>query len=266
MFKKLLCVVSFILLPLLSVAQDGDQEYELRSNEKEGWIINKKGEKIEGILRLMGSEDSPWVNQQKVRFIAKSDIDPSKKRQKLKVLDVDDLKGYAAYDGDVLREFELIKYTNVRESSRGGSGIGGSIKSIKNLSNSNHIVEIMVKGPIKVYRLYGLPTAVAVGNKQVQEMEDDLKRLRSTPSILVSKNGGKIEELNSIDMKKLTEDCEYVRAKMLNKKYVSYDPDKEEKKRSKMGSLLKSEMELDGEKIQKMALEVLTDYNANCGK
>ena len=266
MLKKLSFIVSFVLLPLLSVAQDGDKEYELRSNEKEGWIINKKGEKIEGILRLMGSEDSPWVNQQKVRFIAKSDIDPSKKRQKLKVLDVDDLKGYAAYDGDVLREFELIKYTNVRESSRGGSGLGGSIKSIKNLSNSNHIAEIMIKGPVTVYRLYGLPTAVAIGNKQVQEMEDDLKRLRSTPSILVSKNGGKIEELNSSDMKKLTEDCEYVRAKMLNKKYISYDPDKEEKKRSKMGALLKSEMELDGEKIQKMALEVLTDYNANCGK
>lgn len=266
MLKKLSFIVSFVLLPLLSVAQDGDKEYELRSNEKEGWIINKKGEKIEGILRLMGSEDSPWVNQQKVRFIAKSDIDPSKKRQKLKVLDVDDLKGYAAYDGDVLREFELIKYTNVRESSRGGSGLGGSIKSIKNLSNSNHIAEIMIKGPVTVYRLYGLPTAVAIGNKQVQEMEDDLKRLRSTPSILVSKNGGKIEELNSSDMKKLTEDCEYVRAKMLNKKYISYDPDKEEKKRSKMGALLKSEMELDGEKIQKMALEILTDYNANCGK
>lgn len=123
----------------------------------------------------------------------------------------------------------------------------------------------MVKEPITVYRLYGLPTVVAVGDKQVQEMEDNLKRLRSTPSILVSKNGGKIEERNSSDMKKLTEDCEYVRAKILNKKYVSDDTNKE-KKSSKMGSLLKSEMELEAEKIQKMALEVLKDYNANCGK
>lgn len=266
MIKNFLLMASLALVPICSFAQESDVDYELRANEKEGWIIDKKGNRIEGIVRLMGDQDSPWVNQQKVRFIAKSDIDAGKKRQKFKVLDADDLKGYAAYDGDVLREFELIKYTNVRESSRGGSGIGGSIKSIKNLSNNNHIAELMIKGPVTVYRLYGLPTAVAVGNKQVQEMENDLKRLRSTPSILVSKNGGKIEELNSSDMKKLTEDCEYVRAKMLNKKYTSYDPDKEEKKRSKMGALLKSEMELDGEKIQKMALEVLTDYNANCGK
>ncbi len=266
MIKNFLFMASLALLPICSFAQESDTDYELRANEKEGWIIDKKGNRIEGIVRLMGDQDSPWVNQQKVRFIAKSDIDAGKKRQKFKVLDADDLKGYAAYDGDLLREFELIKYTNVRESSAAGGGLGGNLKMIKNLSNSNHMAETMIKGPITVYRLYGLPTSVAVGNKQVQEMEEDLKRIRTKPRILVSKNGGKIEELDSKDMKKLTEDCEYVRTKMLNKEYSSYNPEKEEKERSKMGSLLKSEMELSGEKVQKMAMEILTDYNANCGK
>ena len=97
-------------------------------------------------------------------------------------------------------------------------------------------------------------------------MEEDLKRIRTKPRILVSKNGGKLEELDSKDMKKLTEDCSLVRTKMLNKEYASYNPEKEEKERSKMGSLLKSEMELSGEKVQKMAMEILTDYNTNCGK
>ncbi|WP_240453364.1 MULTISPECIES: hypothetical protein [unclassified Flavobacterium] len=259
-------MASVALMPICSFAQENDTDYELRANEKEGWIIDKKGNKIEGVVRLMGSEDSPWVNQQKVKFIAKKDIDMSKKKQKFKVLDTDDLKGYAAYDGDVLREFELIKYTNVRESSAASGGLGGNLKMIKNLSNSNYMAETMIKGPITVYRLYGLPTSVAVGNKQVQEMEEDLKRIRTKPRILVSKNGGKIEELDSKDMKKLTEDCEFVRSKMLNKEYASYNPEKEEKERSKMGSLLKSEMELSGEKVQKMAMEILTDYNTNCGK
>jgi|SRR5690554_89940 len=266
MIKNFLLITALALMPVCLSAQESDTEYELRANEKEGWIIDKKGNKIEGIVRLMGDENSPWVNQQKVRFIAKSDINPDKKRQKLKVLDADDLQGYAAYDGEVLREFELIKYTNVRESSRSGSGLGGDLKAIKNLTNNNHIAETIIKGPITVYRLYGLPTAVAIGNKQVQEMEEDLKRIRTKPSILVSKNGGKIEELNSSDMKKLTEDCEYVRTKMLNGEYVSYKPEKEEKKRSKFGALIKSEMELDGENVQNMAMEILTDYNANCGE
>lgn len=109
MIKKILFMASMTLLPFCSFAQESDTDYELRANEKEGWIIDKKGNKIEGIVRLMGDQESPWVNQQKVRFIAKSDIDASKKRQKLKVLDADDLQGYAAYDSDVLREFELVK-------------------------------------------------------------------------------------------------------------------------------------------------------------
>ena len=258
-------MASMALLPFCSFAQESDSDYELRANEKEGWIINKKGEKIEGIVRLMGSEDSPWVNQQKVRFIAKSDIDANKKRQKLKVLDADDLQGYAAYDGDVLREFELVKYTNVRAASSAGSGLGGSLKKIKNLTNNDHMAEKLIRGSITVYKLYELPTSVAVGEKQAREMEEDLKRIRTKPRILVSKNGCKLEELDSKDMKKLTEDCEYVRTKMVNKEYASYNPEKEEKERSKMGSLLKSEMELSGEKVQKMAMEILTDYNANCG-
>lgn len=266
MIKKLLFMASMALLPFCSFAQDSDTDYELRSNEKEGWIIDKKGSKIEGIVRLMGSEDSPWVNQQKVRFIAKGDIDTSKKKQKFKVLDADDLQGYAAYDGEILREFELIKYTNVRAASKSGSGLGGNLKAIKNLSNNNHIAETIIKGPVTVYKLYALPTSVAVGEKQVREMEQDLNNIRRNPSILVTKNGGKIEALNSSDLKKLAEDCEYVRTKMVNKDYASYDPEKEEKQRSKMGALIKSEAELDGAKIQRMALEILTDYNANCGK
>ena len=59
MIKKLLFMASMALLPFCSFAQESDSDYELRANEKEGWIINKKGEKIEGIVRLMGSEDSP---------------------------------------------------------------------------------------------------------------------------------------------------------------------------------------------------------------
>lgn len=265
MIKNYLLAAAIALLPVCAFSQEGEDEYELRANEKQGWIIDKKGNKIEGVVKLMGSVESPWVNQKKVRFIANSNIDPAKKRQKLKVMDVDDLKGYAAYDGEVLREFELIKYTNKREASRAGGGLGGDIKAIKNLSNTTYIAETILKGPVTVYKLYGMPTAVAVGKKQVAEMEADLNRIRTSPSILVSKKGGKIEELNSSDMKKFTEDCDYVRKKMLNSEYPSYNPEKEEKKRSKMGALIKSEAELDGPKIQNMALEIFTDYNAHCG-
>ena len=266
MLKRILLITSCFFISFASFAQGDDEEYELRANEKHGYIIDKKGNRIEGIVKLAGDDQSPWLNQKKVRFIAKEDIDPNKKRQKLKVLDTDDLKGYAAYDGEKLRQFETIKYTNTRESSRGGSGgLGGDIKAIRNIARKDHMAETIITGKITVYKLYGMPTSVAIGNQQVKEMEDDLARIRSTPSILVSKNGGKIEELNSTDFKKFAEDCKVVRSKMLDGKYPSYNPEKEEKKRSKLGGLLKSEMELDGPKIQNMAQEIFTDYNANCG-
>lgn len=267
MLKKLLLFTFFGLMPICITAQENENDYELRSNEKKGWIIDKDGNKIEGIVKLMGDKDSPWDNQLKVRFIANSDIDSSKKRQKLKVLDADDLKAYAAYDDDVLREFELISYKNFREASKNdGGGIGGKIKMIKNISQSSYIAEVLVKGPVTVYRLYALPTSVAVGEKDIQQMEKDIRDIKNNPSILVSKNGSRVEELNSSDFKKFTEDCDFVRTKMKNKEYASYNPEKEEKKKSKLGALIKTEAELNGFKVQSMAYEIFADYNANCGK
>lgn len=265
---KIVCFTFFAsFVSFCSLAQETSDEYQLRANEKLGWIIDKEGNKIEGIVKLTGSKDTPWLNQQSVKFIANADINLEKKNQKLKSMDAGDIKGYGAYDGEVLREFELINYTNLRESSKSdGGGIGGKIKLIKNLSKSNYIAEVIINGSIKVFRLYGIPSSVAVGNKEIKEMEADIENIKNNPTILVSKKGGKLEELNSDDFKKLTEDCEVVRTKMLNKEYPSYNPEKEEKKRSKLGALMKNEMELNGSKIQKMAFEILPDYNENCGK
>lgn len=267
MFKKILTITVLTLLPFTLSAQEVADEYELRANEKMGWIIDKDGKKIEGVVKLMGAEDTPWENQQKVKFIAHDEINRDKKKQKLKILKTDDLKGYAAYDEGNLREFELINYKNIRESSAtDGSGISGKIKLIKNLSTSAYMAEVLVQGSIKVYRLYGLPSSVAIGQSEVREREQDIKKIIESPALLVVKNGGKIEELNSSDFKKLTEDCTYVRTKMLNNEYASYNPEKEEKKKSKFGALLKNEMELNGMKIQRMALEILPEYNEHCGK
>lgn len=260
--------MALTMLPIATLAQENENEYELRHQEKEGWIIDKQGHKTEGIVKLMGSFDTPWINQQKVRFIARSAIDPNKKRQKLQVLDVNDLQAYAAYDNDVLRQFELIKYTNFREANKGreSGGIGGKIKVLNNLTASTSMAETIVKGPITVYKLYGIPTSIAANSDEIQQMEKDIRNIKINPSILVAKNSGKVEPLSSKNFKKLTEDCEHVRAKMLQNEYASYRVEKEEKKRSKLGSLIKDEAELDSAKIQNMAVEIFTDYNANCSK
>ncbi len=107
--KKLLFMGLLSLASFNVYAQDDTTEYEMRNGEKPGYIIDKGGKKIEGIVRLAGNEMSPWTNQKKVKFIALTDIDASKKRQKFKTYDVDDLKGYMAVDNDSQRVFENIK-------------------------------------------------------------------------------------------------------------------------------------------------------------
>ncbi|STZ27334.1 hypothetical protein [Myroides odoratus] len=81
MFKKLLVLTILTLLSSPIVAQEGSDEYELRSNEKMGWIIDKDGKKIEGVVKLIGTEETPWENQLKVKFIAFDEINKEKKRK-----------------------------------------------------------------------------------------------------------------------------------------------------------------------------------------
>lgn len=258
--------LALVGLSLMTKAQDNaNEEYELRRNEQMGYIVNKSGEKIEGIVKLAGDEENPWMNQKKVRFIAQSDINQEKKRQKLKVLDADDMTEYVAIDKDGSeRHFRMIKFTNKREGFGNSGGLGGKIKTIKNLSSTTHMAEVIVNGPITLYRLYGYPSPVAVGKKDVEEAEKDERDLRENPDLLVQKGDDKVKELAVADIKALVADCKTVSEKLASGGYSSYDPAKEEKKKSGMGKLIKSEFDRGGNKLLIMGTEIFTDYNTNC--
>ncbi len=264
--KKTILTGTLLAMSCFAFAQDSaDEEYELRTNEKEGYIITKDDKKIDGIVKLFGKSDNPWVNQKKVKFIAREDINPDKKRQKFKVLDADDMKEYVAIDdGGAERHFRMIKYSNIRESSVNSDGIGGSIKTIKNFSNTTHMAEVVVDGPITLYRLYGYPTAVAVGKKDVEAADADLKRIVEHPYLLFQKGKNNPKELAVADIKEIVEDCKAVSDKLAAGNYKSYNPEKEEKKRSGFGKLMKSELERNNPKILEMGTEIFTDYNNTC--
>lgn len=267
--KKLFLCLAMMAATATVWAQDDkqDEEYELRGNEKYGYIITEKGEKIEGIVKLLGSAESPWTNQKKVKFIAKADIDPSKNRQKLKVMDTDDLQEYVAQDGDKERHFRLVKWANTREGvMSGGGGLGGTLKKAKNLSTTRHMAEVMVNGKISVFRLYGYPATVAVGKDDVAQMEKETQDLRENPTVLVQKGDDKVEAFQADDIKEMVSDCAVVKEKLEGGKYASYDPAKQEKKRSGMGKLIKNEVDRAGMggTLLTMAEEVFGDYNANC--
>jgi hypothetical protein len=265
--KKSILTVGLLILGLATFAQDTDndnEEYELKGTEKQGYIITKDDKKIEGIVKLVGGSTAPWKNQKKVKFIAKENIDLTKKKQKFSKMDADDMKEYVAIEDSVERHFRLIKFTNKREAISSGGGLGAQIKTIKNLSHTTHMAEVIVDGPITMYRLYGYPAPVAVGNSDVAEMEAANQNLIDNPDILVQKGDDKPKELTAADIRKLVSDCPAVAEKLANNGFSTYDPAREEKKKSAMGKLIKGELDRGGSKLLDMGTQIFPEYNATC--
>ncbi len=263
--KKVLALGLFSLFSLNAYAQeDNNTDYELRADEKYGYIIDKNGKKTEGIVRMNGDDMYPWNNQKKVKFIAVSDIDKSRKKQKFRTLDTDDIKEYVAFDeNNNERHFESIKYTNTKEGfNTATGGLSGNIKAFNNLTKSTQFAEIVKDGKIRVYKLYGYPTTFSAGNSQIAAAEQETKRMRQNPSYIYSKKGGKIEELTFAKAKMVISDCNYAKGKMTSGAYASLKND--EKKRSGLGKLIKSQIDDVMSNVPEIVEEVITDYNENC--
>ncbi|MDN3693372.1 hypothetical protein QWZ06_14300 [Chryseobacterium tructae] len=263
--KKVLALSLFALVSFNAYAQeDNNTDYELRKDEKYGYIIDKSGKKIEGIVRLNGDAMYPWNNQKKVKFVPVSDIDKSKKKQKFKTLDTDDIKEYVAIDdNNNERHFENIKYTNTKEGfNTATGGLSGNIKAFNNLTKSTQFAEIIADGKIKVYKLYGYPTTFSAGTSQMATADAETKRMRETPSYIYSKKGGKVEELTFAKAKIIIADCSYAKSKMISGAYASLKND--EKKRSGLGRLIKSQIDDVTSNIPEIVNEVIVDYNENC--
>ncbi|MGE8553418.1 MAG: hypothetical protein ACN6OB_05695 [Chryseobacterium jejuense] len=263
--KKVLALSLFAVASFNAYAQeDNNTDYALRGDERYGYIIDKSGKKTEGIVRLNGDALSPWDNQKKVKFVAVSDIDQSKKKQKFKTLDTDDIKEYVAVDdNNNERHFENIKYTNTKEGfSTATGGLSGNIKAFNNLTKSTQFAEIVTDGKIKVYKLYGYPTTFSAGTSQIAAAEAETKRMREHPSYIYSKKGGKIEELTFAKAKIIIGDCSYAKGKMTSGAYASLKND--EKKRSGLGRLIKSQIDDVMSNVPEIVEEVIIDYNENC--
>lgn len=262
--RKILLFGLFSLMTTAVYAQEENTDYELKADEKFGYVIDKSGNKIEGIVRLAGNDMSPWVNQKKVKFISAANIDKSKKKQKFKTMDPDDLKEYVAYDdSNVERHFEVVKYTNTKEGfNTATGGLSGNIKAFNNLTKSNQFAEVVTDGKIKVYKLYGYPTTFSAGQNQINEADKETERMRKNPSFIYTKKGSKLKELTLKESKIITADCSYVKEKIGTGAYASLKED--EKKRSGLGKFIKNQIDDVMSNVPQIVDEVILDYNENC--
>nr|WP_315027988.1 hypothetical protein [uncultured Chryseobacterium sp.] len=259
--KKLLLIGLF---GLVSLKMYGQEETDTFNGQKYGYIIDKTGKKVEGVVRLNGGYSSPWQNQLKVKFAAEADIDKVKNRIKYKSYDADDIKEYMIYEGDTPRIFQAVKYSNTREAligSESSTGIGAGFKALNNLSRTSQFAELIIDGKITVYKLYGYPTSVTA-NTAYAITQAEATRLIENPNYIYSKKGGKVEELTPAKAKIIIADCPYTKSKMTKGEYGSLK--KEEKKRTGLGKFIRDE--INNSTTDKLSLvnEVIYDYNENC--
>ena len=254
--KKILLIGLFGLCSFNVYAQEETTTY---NGEKYGYIIDKSGKKIEGVVHLNGGYSSPWENQLKVKFAAIADIDKVKNKIKFKTYDTDDIKEYMVYEGETPRVFQAIKYTNTREalnSSNNYTGLGAGIKALNNITRTSQFAEVVTEGKIKVYKMYGYPTSGANYNSIENE------RLRTTPDYVYSKKGGKVEDFTPAKVKIAIADCPYAKSKSTKGEYASLKH--EEKQRSGLGKFIRDEIK--NATVDKLSIvnEVIYDYNENC--
>ncbi|PKF75961.1 hypothetical protein [Chryseobacterium sp. PMSZPI] len=259
--KKLLLIGLFGLVSMNMHAQEQTETY---NGQKYGYIIDKAGKKIEGVVSLHGSYLSPWQNQLKVQFAAIADIDKAKNKIKFKTYDPDDIKEYMLYEGDTPRVFQSVKYSNMREalnSSESSTGLGAGFKALNNLSRTSQFAELVTEGKITVYKIYGYPTSVTA-NTANGISQSESRRLSENPNYIYSKKGGKIEELTPAKAKIIIADCPYTKAKITKGEYGSLK--NEEKKRTGLGKFIRDE--ISNSMTDKLSLinEVIYDYNENC--
>ncbi|MEN4762419.1 hypothetical protein ABEG63_18970 [Chryseobacterium sp. C39-AII1] len=257
----------FLLVGLLSLASFNayaQEETETYNGEKYGYIIDKAGKKVDGVVQLYGGYSSPWQNQVKVKFAAVSDIDKTKNRIKFKTYDADDIKEYMLFEGDTPRVFQSIKYTNTREalnSSESSTGLGAGFKALNNLTRTSQFAELVIEGKIKVYKLYGYPTALLSNSSQaITKQESD--RLINNPNYVYSKKGGKVEDFTPAKVKIAIADCPFTKGKMTKGEYGSLK--NEEKQRTGLGKFIRDEIK--NATVDKLSIvnEVIYDYNENC--
>ena len=248
------------LLAFLAFACAGSYAQELGENQYEGYVLDDKGKKKEGILQVARSS-SPWENQRHVWFISKKAWEKSggkvKKKDKEK-FKAKDIQGYG-FDG---REFRQVKYVSSGNNDIGSevNKFSGATSAIGNLTKNKHLLEVVLDGEVKMYRYYDYPPEVSatVGGEEAEKMKEMQEDLRKNYSILIKKGKkGKLRDFSSIlSFKKFIADCKPVSKKYLNDEYTM-------KSKGVKGMVQKS---MGSAPLEKMLVEIFTDYNAECGK
>lgn len=270
--KSLLTVIICSVLSISIYAQkEADDEIATIINLEgdKGYIIDSNNKRIEAYIQLKGDMNSPWINQRVVKALPIDRVDKTVEKQKFTRYNKSDIIGYGVGN----RNFKLIDFMNIRASMKHSSNgkeasIFDQIQSVKNISKQKHFAEVIVDGKYKIYKLYGYPkdVDVQVGDEEIKQAEQELQLLRTTPSLLMQKEDGKIEFIKIENLEKIVKECEAIAKKLEAGDYNAVGYKKPEKKGGLMGKMMKMSQEQQQGNIEheKLFISIFNDLNQAC--
>lgn len=247
-------------------------ELKLAEDEAEGYIIDSKGTKHEGIIILASSGHNPWENQDRVYVVDKAVYEAAKgkySKKDRKKFEAKEVKEYVAGK----RKFVSIKYNNIQGAAKTSTGGTSRLTALagaaKNLASGEFMAEVIMEGgKVSLYRFYNSPppVGVSVGNDQAAETERIERECREIYDILYLKQGGK-DKAKAIarpgevsagkeSFKEVIEDCKDVEKKFEDGAYTM--------KPLKKGIKGMINEAMSGKSLEEKVVEVITDYNNTC--
>ena len=231
---------------------------EMSDTQHKGYIIDKDGNKHEGIIEL--NYNAPWDDQRKIKFIAmdkweSGDKIKNKDRHKMTTKDIIEY----GYDGKV---YKLVKYRNVSAlgETANNSKMGRFNKISSGLKNakSTYFAEVYQEGNMSMYKFYNAPPDVSVSSgEETAELQKLAEDCKTNYDVIIAKQGEGAKSFEAVNVKKYFKDCDYVSKKFKNKEYTR-KPVKGLKSMAGNAMLL-------GDRLAASAKEMVDDYNANCG-
>jgi hypothetical protein len=249
------------------------QTLKLADDQFEGYIIDEKGTKYEGVIEMSSTGAKPWANQDEVTFIEKKVVEAANggkiNKKDKKKFDAKEVKEYMIGS----RKFVTVKYTNIQGAmkSSGGSRFNAIAGAAKNLGKNEFMVEVIVEGgKMSLYRMYNSPPPVSLtmGDANAAEAQRVEEECIGMYDIVYLKVGGKDKakaiarpgELSEGKQmfRDVIEDCKVIEKKFDEGAYVM--------KPIKKGLKSMIKEALTGKSFEEKLLEVVTDYNKECAK
>ncbi|MEM1120047.1 MAG: hypothetical protein AAGJ18_06330 [Bacteroidota bacterium] len=216
---------------------------------REGTII-KDGQEINGMIRLGGDLNAPWLNSTKVYFVTKDVYDTAKriKKKMIKEYLPEDLEGYLTYTTDTNdKRVEMNFFTHEIM-------IMGALRKKKGKA----FLRLFEKGEVNVYSYTPEPAKKIVTT--TRERREDVAYAKNQSQLFLKKSNDKLISAVDADLIQILSGCPEVVEKIENESY-GFQPKNKRPKRKGLGKFISNAIGDNG--LEAGILKAVIDYN-NC--